>query len=240
VNKIRVKFLAILLLVWVPLVSAKVTLKVSIPAMSAHTERPANAILEEFTEIMAQHMGVDVQIEIVPFVLSMQYVLADKVDIHLPLIQRDFEGEELGFVYSDVTLYQVNFVLYSRNDCELSLDNLSSYTIETDKAHQNLLPFTTTASTCILCSLKRVQKGIVDGYIFADASVDPLLKTNLSILPDLKRTLYKTFNVKIVFPNAKVAQALNAKVSKAVNEMKQNGELERLVSLVAKPFSQIL
>ncbi len=77
-------------------------------------------------------------------------------------------------------------------------NRLADYLIETDVAHTLYFPFDTQPSADILSSLKKLELGRIDGFIFADDATDPLIKANN--LQNIQRQLYRRFEVKIVLP----------------------------------------
>ena len=50
---------------------------------------------------------------------------------------------------------------------------MADYLIETDVAHTLYFPFDTQPSAYILSSLKKLELGRIDGFIFADDATDP-------------------------------------------------------------------
>lgn len=227
-------------------------LRVSIPKMPVHAENHHKGVLIDFVKALAKKLDQDIDIQVVPFSRSIYYVSTSKVDFHLPFIKPsvDFSsqkqpkaGEEIkpnvkskqdlhNFIYSDATIFQVNFVLYSHVDAKIDLNNIDDYKIETDSAHLPFLQKVSLGSNCITCSLKKVQHKMTDGYIFADSSTDPLLQKNKALLTSVKREFYQKFAVKMLFPNTDKGRKLNKKVSAVVEDMRLTGELKELLSTV--------
>ncbi len=225
-------------------------LRVSIPKMPVHAESHHKGVLVDFVKVLAKKLKRDIDIQVVPFSRSIYYVSTGKVDFHLPFIKPNIEylidkadlaDEEIDiefkqhlhdFIYSDETIFHVNFVLYSHIDVPIDLNKIEDYKIETDSAHLPFLKGVLLGSDCIICSLKKVQHKMTDGYIFADSSTDPLLQKNKSFLSSVKRDLYEKFAVKILFPNTEKGHELNKKVSAVIADMRLSGELTQLLSVV--------
>ena len=238
-------------------VSAKAEpLRVSIPQMPVHAESHDKGVLVDFVKVLSKKLKQDIDIQVVPFSRSIYYVSSGKVDFHLPFIKPNLESltgkgsvvdkdittdlklkQHLhDFIYSDETIFHVNFVLYSHIDVPIDLNKIQDYKIETDSAHLPFLKGVSLGSDCITCSLKNVQHKMTDGYIFADSSTDPLLKKNKPTLPSIKREFYKKFAVKILFPNTEQGHKLNKKISAVIADMRLSGELTQLLSSVDFPY----
>ena len=242
-----------LLVLFSAYVNAKTeSLRVSIPKMPVHAESQHKGVLVDFVKVLAKKLEQDIDIKIVPFSRSIYYVSTGKVDFHLPFIKAsaDFLANtpataknetknnlklkqySHNFIYSDVTIFHVNFVLYSHIDSHIDLNEIEDYKIETDSAHLPFLKNVSLGSNCITCSLKKVQHKMTDGYIFADSSTDPLLQENKTLLPSIKREFYQKFAVKMLFPNTEKGRKLNKKISQVIANMRSSGELAPLLSTV--------
>ncbi|AZQ85158.1 hypothetical protein EKO29_14920 [Colwellia sp. Arc7-635] len=238
-------------------VSAKAEpLRVSIPQMPVHAESHDKGVLVDFVKVLSKKLKRDIDIQVVPFSRSIYYVSTNKVDFHLPFIKPNIESltsqgalvdKEVAtdlklkqhshdFIYSDETIFHVNFVLYSHIDVPIDMNKIKDYKIETDSAHLPFLEDVSLGSDCITCSLKNVQHKMTDGYIFADSSTDPLLRKNESLLPSIKREFYQKFAVKILFPNTEKGRKLNKKISTVIADMRLSGELTQLLSSVDFPY----
>lgn len=217
------------------LVEAK-TLKVSIPVMPVHAEANGKGILISFVKALEDYLEEDIDIELMSFSRAISYVSDDLVDFHLPLIKYESTLDEQHYIYSDETIFYVNFVLYSNKTKPVNINELALLNIETDSAHQLFFPFKTSSSSCLLCSLKRVQHQAIDGYIFADSPTDAMLKEHADVLKDVHRQLYNRFEVKVVFPKTAQGQQLNKKISAVIRDMRASGQLEALLGSVDLPF----
>jgi hypothetical protein len=228
-------------------------LRVSIPIMPVHAVSEDEGVLVDFVKVLAKKLDQNIDIQLVPFSRSIYYVITNKVDFHLPFIKPDLglsnnktvsntnnvalsDAKEHNFIYSDETIFHVNFVLYTHKDIPVDKSKLVNHNIETDYAHLPYIPEIKMGSDCILCSLKKVQHKMTDGYIFADSSTDPLLLKHIDKLSSIKRELYKRFEVKMVFPNTEKGQRLNQKMSAVIAEMRLSGELYELLSSVDFPY----
>jgi hypothetical protein len=230
-------------------------LRASIPKMPVHSINENEGVLVDFVKVLANKLGQNIDIQLVSFSRSIHYVITNKVDFHLPFIKpaiknsksngivnidrtniNDHNEQQPNFIYSDETIFHVNFVLYTRKNSTVDKNKIENYRIETDRAHLPFIPEIKMGSDCILCSLKKVQHKMTDGYIFADSSTDQLLLDNIELLSSIKRELYQKFAVKVVFPNTKEGQKLNVRMSAIITQMRLSGELDELLSSIDFPY----
>ncbi len=169
--------------------------------------------------------------KVYPFARSLNNVLANKYDLHIPLIKNPIAPlSDLPYQLSDETLFIVPFVLYTNINRKIDVSQLNKYQIFTDRAHTSFFPFPIKASTCIPCTLKMVQSGRVDGYIFAQVESDPFVKKfNLS---KIKRTLYKNFEVKVVFPKSKRGNNAKECFSKSFGQIEDQKRIKKALTKV--------
>ena len=154
-------------------------LKVSIAKMPVYAESEEKGVLVDFVKEMAKAEGIDINIMVVPFARSMHLVKIRRTDFHLPLIKLPESNEQkLDYDHSTETIFYVNFVLYATKGKNITKDNVKNFFIETDRAHTAYFNFNIMPSSCIECSLKKVNIGRIDGFIFADFASDPLVKKN--------------------------------------------------------------
>lgn len=113
-------------------------------------------------------------------------------------------------------------------------NRLADYLIETDVAHTLYFPFDTQPSAYILSSLKKLELGRIDGFIFADDATDPLIKANN--LQNIQRQLYRRFEVKIVLPKGGAGGATDRFLSEAFRKLRASGWFDELMQPVDHPF----
>jgi len=156
-------------------------------------------------------------------------------DFHLPLIKNDLISEsDLPFYYSTETQFHVNFVLYSKKGNTVDLNNLAQYIIETDRAHIKYFPFKIIASNSISRSLKKVENGEIDAFIFADFATDPLIKE--IGLKNIKRELYKVFESKIILAKNEKGKSADLMITKATAKLKASGKFQKIMNKIDLPY----
>lgn len=169
-----------------------------------------------------------IEIKVQPFNKSLNEALQGGADFHLPLLKdtNNKKGNR-GFQYSDVTLWLVKFALYTNKNLKISPQNFSKANIETEMTHvsffENVNP-----SRDIVQSLKRVNDGKLDGFIFAALECEDIIKREK--LTNLSSQLFRTFEVKFIVPNGKKGEATNKVLSELVDKIKANGEFNKILS----------
>jgi hypothetical protein len=203
------------------------TLRASLAQMPIHalsTEEGVQVNLVKAIEAISNH---NIEIDLYPFARSVDNVINSRADFHIPLIKNDIiSADKLPFAYSTETIFQVNFVLYVNTKNSININNLSDYRVETDRAHINYFPFKAFPSDSIRQSLTRLHHGMIDAYIFADTSTDPILRDQG--FKNIARSLYKVFDVKIVIPKGTHGEFVDNVLSKAIQQLRSNGQLQQI------------
>lgn len=229
------RYLTLLLLVLLALPCRSLQLTAGVAEMPVHAEATIQGILIDLVNALSEESGADIKIQVLPFARSMQFVKNHKLDFHLPLIQAPYaRGHEQNYDVSTATLFHVNFVLYENRHNPVDLSHPEDFTIETDIAHKDYFDFNIHATACLECSIKKVNSGRVDGLIYADNAIDPLVK--MFNLTHIRRKLYKTFEVKIVFPKGGRGGPLDRMLSQAIGELRSSGKLKRILGTIDQPY----
>lgn len=172
---------------------------------------------------------------IYPFERSIENVISKKSDLHIPLIKNPMIPEkQLPYYLSNLTLFEVPFVLYTNKTKDISLKNIKKHSLATDSAHTGFFPFKMSPTHCISCAIKMVNKGRLDGFIFAQAEVDHYIKEFK--LTNIRRQLYKNFEVKLVFPKTPRGFKLKECFEKEFSRLKDTGFLKKHLSPVVGEY----
>ncbi len=174
-----------------------------------------------------------INFKVQPFSRSIQNVIKGKVDFHLPLIEPTAK-EGLPYSFSTTSLSQVNFILYTNKNNILDVENLEGKTLETDPSHVYLFPLKIEPSPCVLCSLKKLNAGRIDGFIYSDIPIDDIIRKEK--LKNISRALYKRFNVKFVIPKNSNGSPVDQFLTKYVKLLYENGTMDRYPSLTPKEY----
>lgn len=221
-------------------VTAK-TLKASLAQMPIHALSTEEGVQVNLVKAIEATSNYNIEIDLYPFARSVDNVINSRADFHIPLIKNDIiPADKLPFAYSTETIFQVNFVLYTNTENSININNLNNYNVETDRAHIDYFPFPISPSNSIKQSLIRLHHGMIDGYIFADTSTDPILRQQR--YKNISRSLYKVFDVKIIVAKGEHGEYVDGEyvdgeLSKAIQKLRTNGQLQQIEESVNFPYN---
>ena len=179
--------------------------------------------------------GTETKMIVVPFKRSVRNLVAGLADIHIPLIKiPGMDTDSLPYAFSTATLFQVAFVLYSNSDRPLEMARLNEYEILTDSAHIEFFPFKVKGTHCLPCAIKMVAAGRIDGFIFAQNEIDPYIREFK--LTNVRRQLYRNFDVKILIPKGEAGKAIDHYLTEGINTLRERGEYDKLLAPVLAPY----
>ena len=193
-------------------------LRVVVPFMGdAPGQGPEHPLVDVIRQWRTE-TGRAITIERFPFKRSLMMAASGEADFHFPLIKdQDETVSALPFGYSSTTIFTINFVLYTRRGVALDIDNLKSYRIATHSGHANLFPFPVIEDHSIEGSLRKVESGRIDGFIFADVGTDPVL-FDLGLM-GIQRQLYKVYDVHAVIAHEEKGGPVDQFITEATRNM---------------------
>lgn len=211
----------------------RISLPLLPPMVESRSKGPlvqlAQAIAREWREGKVTILGPS------PFEQSVNNVVSGKADVHFPLIASPARYEDdLPYRYSNVTLYETPFALYSRKDNtrinrhQLTIAALSKLRIETERAHTSLFYFQLHEAVSVEAGLKRVDSGQSDGFLFSISATEPVLKRLK--LNNIVRTPYRRYQSKMILAKGPAGEELDEKLSLIIDRLKDSGEFQRIMA----------
>jgi polar amino acid transport system substrate-binding protein len=226
----------ILLLLSFNIYAAGKEFKASIAKMPVISESPEKGVLVFLVKSWAESTGNEIDIKVYPFKRSLTNAISGEADFHFPFIKNPFQNEkDLSFDYSTSVIYDVNFVLYTYKNKTIDRNNLSKYKITTDAAHVDYFNFKIGPEYDVANALKKLNIGRIDGFIHADAVVDPVLKQ--MGLKNIKRELFKVFHVHAVLPKGQKGKDTDMMITEALKKVKASGRYSELMDPIYKPYN---
>lgn len=202
--------------------------KASLAFLKFSAENKDKGVLVDLVKFWAKITHHPIDISVSPFPRSLNIVISHRADFHIPLIKNPYKkAKELKFDYSTAPLFTVNFVLYTNKNRLIDINNIQQYIIYTDRAHSDLFNFTIHPITHIESALHMLNAGRIDGFIFADVEVDPLLK-KLGF-KTIQRQLFKVYDVHAILPKGKKGGEADKMIQKAMQHIKITGQWENLL-----------
>lgn len=212
-------------------------LKVSLAQMPVYAESPTKGVLVDFVNAIAKAGNRKIHIQVVPFQRSMNDVINRNVDFHMPLIQNPNDDEStLKYDHSTETIFHVNFTLYTHKNSSITKENVKKHKIETDLAHVQYFDFPIKGSSNLVSSMMKLNAGRIDGFIFADVAIDPIVSSKK--LNNVKRELFYRFDVKVILPKGENGKAVDTFLTNSINKLRKNGEYERIMGPLDLPFKK--
>ncbi len=226
---------SMMLLVYVVSPVKAADMKASLANMPVYAESTDKGVLVDLVKAIARTSGKDIAIQVVPFNKSMHDVMDGNADFHMPLIKPENVDEtKLNYANSKETIFHVSFVLYTNKNKPIDKGKLKDYRVETDLAHVKYFDFPVKGSTRIDSSLKKVNAGRIDGFIFADFASDPIVKKEG--MKNIHRELYKVFDVKIILPKGEKGQVTDAFLTETIEKMRADGTFDKIMSPIDQPY----
>lgn len=231
------------------LLSIPSALVLSLFLSSAHAENFSASmpdILLEQTEksdeflnlvyLWGEVLGNDIKVEYYPFKRSVLNVVNRQVDFHFPLIKNPYKSSsELGFDYSTSMITNIDFVLYTRRNKPIDIENLSAYKIATDAAHSDLFNFPVQGIFTVDGALQKLNSGRIDGYIFSGEVVDTRLRAlNLT---NLHRQLYRVYDVHAILPLGGQGNKTDQMITEAQKAIATSIDYQEVISKIYVPYS---
>lgn len=209
--------------------------KASLAQMPNYAETMEKGVLVDLVKAMSKESGVTIDYSVVPFARSMDNVITKKVDFHMPLIvATNLDESKLTYDHSTETIFHVNFVLYTNKSKPIKKEELDKAKVETDMAHTQYFDFPVVASTNIAGSLRKLNAGVIDAFIFADFASDPIVKGET--LSNIKRELYYRFDVKIILPKGENGGEIDKFLSKTIKAMREKGTFQSIMDKIDTPY----
>lgn len=214
-------------------------LRISLPLLPPMVESRSKGPLVQLAQAIAREWG-EGKVTILgpsPFEQSVDNVVSGRADVHFPLIASPARYEDdLPYRYSNVTLYETPFALYTRKDNarinrqQLTIAALSKLRIETERAHTPLFFFQLREADSVEAGLKRVSSGQSDGFLFSISATEPVLKRLK--LDNVVRTPYRRYQSKMVLAKGPAGEELDEKLGLIIDRLKDSGEYQRIMAPV--------
>jgi len=178
--------------------------------------------------------GNAAKVQVLPFARCIYLMETGQADVESTIVQLPDQKKwaALKYDYSTVTAVKVAFVLYTNKNkpidvSDLKQGNPKGYKIETDSGHVNLFGFTAAPSTNIDGSLKKLDAGNIDAYLFAQGSTDAALKR--LALKNISRQSFDTFNGVFMLTKGGRGGEIDKIVTDGMAKIKANGKYQQIM-----------
>ncbi len=213
-------------------------IKIFVAKLPAIAESKDKGILIDYIKAMQKvYKEGKITYEVLPFRRSLEMVIAGHGDIHVPILKDPSKTEkELGFAYSESNIWDVIFALYTnKSNKEISAKNVKNYNVETEGSTvQFFQKESLKSSTCIDCSLKRVNSGKIDGFVFAAKECDDIISKNK--LNNIERSVFREFEGKFVLHLGPQKDEVDKILTKIVEKTKETGDYQKTIGQINKYY----
>jgi len=220
-------------------------LKASLAYLPKISESPDKGAYEDLVKaIGALYTNGTIQISVAPMARSMDDVISGRADFHIPMIRNTVvPADSLPYRCSTTAMGKVVFVIYSNKAKPITLDMLKAakdqkpfpYQLETGRGLEAYFDFPVTPSNALDQSLKKVDAGRADGFIWAQEEADYTVRT--LALKSIHRAFYFAFDDIIVLPKGPKGDQLDAMFTKAIKSLRESGKWQTVYATIHTPYS---
>lgn len=188
---------------------------------------------------IAEEMKVTMNVQAMPGGRTNYLVENKQTDIILPDLKIPDPAKQaaLKYDYSTSTMYSLSFVLYTNKNkpvdlADLRKGNTKGYKVETDVSQVNTFEFVGTPSTNLDASLKKVDEGVIDAFIFSQSTGDALLKKGG--FKNIKRNFYGIYEMVFGLQKGQRGGQLDKLLTEGLKRIKASGKYDEILGKAVK------
>ena len=220
-------------------------LKVSMAFLPNILETPDKGVFVDMIKAIDGVYEGNIERSVYPFPRSMDNVISQKADFHLPMIRNKVVPvESLPYAYTTEKMGDVCFVIYSHKDKPITLKKIQEakntkpfpLKLESIGGFLDYFDFPISESIGVENSLKKVNLKRTDAFIFAQEECDFMAKQLK--LKNINRELYDNFDDVFVIPKGEKGKEIDTILSACLVKLKSTGDLEKLHRKVHLPYQE--
>lgn len=209
-------------------------LKASVGFVPMLSESPEKGWLIEYLKALDEvYTDGKISIEVYPTITAMDKVIKGTHDFFVPMLlteQMVKDRDNLPFAYFE-NLWDALFILYTnKNNTEINPGNVGEFKIETNRNVVQFFDFPVQPSDNVEASLKKVDMGRIDGYIFAGPETDAVLK-KLG-LKNIKRHEFHIYPAPMIVAKGPKGKEIEKILMPLVQKLRDNGAMEKTLGPV--------
>jgi ABC-type amino acid transport substrate-binding protein len=188
---------------------------------------------------IGEEMKATMNVQVVPGGRANYLVENKQVDIVLPDLRIPDQAKraKLKFDDSTVTMYNLSFVLYTTKGkdidiADLKKGNTKGYKVETDVSQVNTFEFVGIPTTNLDASLKKVNDGAIDAFIFSQSTGDALLKKGG--YTNIKRNFYGIYDMAFALQKGQAGGPLDKLLAEGLAKLKANKKYDEILGKAVK------
>jgi polar amino acid transport system substrate-binding protein len=206
---------------------------------AAIIQTPTNDIYPVLIKAIAQETNNTIAIEIVPSARAIDLLENKQVELLCPATENNIlkKVADMKYEFSSVSLFKSPFVLYSNKNKKIDIETLKKgnpqkYQIETTPSLADLFEFESMLSFNVEASFKKVNTGMIDGFIYPQGAGDPVVKR--LELKNIKRQLYNQLNVVFGIQKGAKGGEVDKMLTNGIQKLKENGKLDKIIETLLK------
>lgn len=188
---------------------------------------------------IAEETQSTIETQVVPGARAAFLLVGGDVNLMLPDIKPVLPEVVAAaqYSFSTASIFPMAFVLYTNPNkpvdlTDLKAGNKKGAKIEVDVSQVSVFEFKGSSSTNLEGSLQKVDRGLIDGFIFSQATGDTLLK-KLG-LKNVKRQLYGNFPMHFGVPKGSLGSGIDKVLTDGMASLKAKNKLDPIIGSLAK------
>ncbi|WP_421318534.1 ABC transporter substrate-binding protein [Aeromonas veronii] len=181
---------------------------------------------------------VTIKITIYPLARAMVGVIAGKADLGLPAIRNLKDVDMLPYRFSTRSFGKVTHVIYSNTANPVTTD--MAYGIVPTKrdllieAVPDYMPFPVQRSMSIEQSLRKLSRGRIDAFVWAQEEADLMLK-QLG-LTNIRREFFGDFEDVFIIQKGAAGDEMDEFLRQAIDQLAATGKLAEIYEKIHRPY----
>ena len=181
---------------------------------------------------------VTIKITIYPIARAMAGVIAGKADLGLPAIRNLKDAEMLPYRFSTRSFGKVTHVIYSNTTHPVTTD--MAYGIIPTKrdllieAVPDYMPFPVQRSMSIEQSLRKLSRGRIDAFVWAQEEADLMVK-HLE-LTNIRREFFGDFEDVFIIQKGAAGDEMDEFLRNAIDQLAASGKLAEIYQKIHRPY----
>jgi len=183
-------------------------------------------------------------IEVNPIKRAQEILINGQADFYLPKIKTQYTDiSALPYKILEKKIGQIAFVLYSNVNKKLTKKELDDalakggdfpFKLESSPSLKDSFKYPYTVSNSVEESLRKLDSGRIDGYIWAQEEADAYIKNNK--LKSINRSLFYNFDDVLAIVNSEKTDKINKILTDCISELENSGKLKTLYEKIHMPY----
>lgn len=218
----------------------------SLPLIPGLIDSPNEGAFVDLIKALSPHTGGEITIGVFPLYRAAHNVIEGKADFKIPSIRNaDKETARLPFRFISEKFGEVSFVIYSNIEKPITKKMIQDalkkneafpYAFEGPANSGNPFDVPVPPSRDVALSLQKVQKGRIDGFIWAQEEADKIIEEQK--LNKIHRAHWADFDDTIIVAKTPRGDKADAILSDAIQKFRATGQLKKYYEKIHLPYRE--